>query len=443
MPCVKRKIRLKLILPNSTFRNRWNTVILTVNFIFYIQATILFALPTLHVHAYQYWFTGIATLLFLADIFFNFNTAYSVEDEVIFDKKLIARRYLRSYFSLDLLTTLPLDLLALGIYGERAFVLLHLIRALRIFRSVTYFRKDDIIQELSVTHKLGVFGYWFFVTIHFITFGWMLICIHEPKQVTPPDIDFLTFYNRAFYWTVTTLTTVGYGDISPTTNIGRMFTSFVMMTGVALYGLVIGNVTRMLAKLDSVKAAQREKMGALAEFLNHYSIPQNIQKEVFKFYKHLLQKKLSSDDERIIADLPQALQEQIKLYINIRMIESVPMFSGQNEDCIKDLANSLEQMVVAPGEYIIRCGDIGNEMFFLAHGKVEVLTSGMELITQLGNGSFFGEIALLRETTRTAHVRSLKYCDIYCLKKEAFLKIMNRYPDFAKEINQAMESRDK
>ena len=83
-------------------------------------------------------------------------------------------------------------------------------------------------------------------------------------------------------------------------------------------------------------------------------------------------------------------------------------------------------------------------MYFISRGAVDV-TNEDENITYatLSAGQFFGEIALLLSTPRTATVRSRVYCDLYVLDKDTFDSILQRYPNFAMEVEELAETRRK
>ena len=67
--------------------------------------------------------------------------------------------------------------------------------------------------------------------------------------------DVVTQYIRSLYWTVTILTTVGYGEITPHLNYEYVFTSLVMIIGAFMYAFIIGNIASLISTLDVQKSA--------------------------------------------------------------------------------------------------------------------------------------------------------------------------------------------
>jgi voltage-gated potassium channel len=81
-------------------------------------------------------------------------------------------------------------------------------------------------------------------------------------------------------------------------------------------------------------------------------------------------------------------------------------------------------------------------MYFISRGTVDVIASdGTRVVTELSDGDFFGELALLHQQRRTATVRAVGYCDLYTLDQEAFDRTLELYPDFAREIRLISEER--
>jgi hypothetical protein len=198
----------------------------------------------------------------------------------------------------------------------------------------------------------------------------------------------------------------------------------------------------MLASADRHKEQTREKISDLLMFMKHYKIPDGLQTAAINHYSHLYSKRLSDDDEKIIADLPHALQQEMQIYMKIKLISSIPIFFGCTNDCLKDISTHLEQIYSSPGDMIIKIGDIGEEMFIISHGAVDIILESHERVATLHDGQIFGEVALLKEITRTANVQSQTYCDLYKLTKKSFNEITMRYPILRKNIEATTKRRD-
>ena len=79
-------------------------------------------------------------------------------------------------------------------------------------------------------------------------------------------------YMTSVYWTITTLTTVGYGDIVAKNTEERMFTAFIMIIGVFIYSYTIGSLSSLLSNLDARKEQLNKKLELLQEITSEYSL---------------------------------------------------------------------------------------------------------------------------------------------------------------------------
>jgi len=177
--------------------------------------------------------------------------------------------------------------------------------------------------------------------------------------------------------------------------------------------------------------------------MSHHDVPKKLYDEVIGFYVHFLT--VSSDDFHagVLKDLPAPLRQQLELYVSLKLINMVPFFKPLSRECKEALCKVLDPIVVGPDQYVIKEGDIGNEMYFVGHGVVEVLNSKREKVAELHEGTFFGEIALMEEVTRTASIKSMSYCNLYKLGKEDFLNILHAFDELAKKIKEVKAARNK
>jgi CPA1 family monovalent cation:H+ antiporter len=101
-----------------------------------------------------------------------------------------------------------------------------------------------------------------------------------------------------------------------------------------------------------------------------------------------------------------------------RMVAKVPTFTGLPPEQVSQITRVLRPLVTVPGETIVRRGDPGHAMYFIASGAVEVRVAPMPI--RLGSGDFFGEMALVSQGRRSADVVSLGFCSLLVLQARDF-----------------------
>ena len=119
--------------------------------------------------------------------------------------------------------------------------------------------------------------------------------------------------------------------------------------------------------------------------------------------------------------------------INRAVLERVPLFQDTSSVFLKGLALALKPVVYAAGEWIVRAGEAGNEMYFVALGEVEVRDED-RVLSALGEGEFFGELSLLLSEPRVASVRARTVCNLFVLAKPDLLRVLRDHPSFARSI---------
>ncbi len=130
-------------------------------------------------------------------------------------------QYRGGWLTLDLLTALPFLVLLLGITGQlpasivKAATLLGLLKNWKVYHYVSAFRLRALRHATALT--IGSLLFWAVLIIHWIAAGWLMLRGHDPAR------SVLSNYLDALYWTGTTLTTVGYGDITPTTDLEKVY----------------------------------------------------------------------------------------------------------------------------------------------------------------------------------------------------------------------------
>ncbi|MCB1325856.1 MAG: ion transporter [Leptospiraceae bacterium] len=396
------------------------------------------------VTGWLWWADIFVLIVFAADILLRFNMAVEVNNVLITNPRQARRRYLRTWFVVDFLAVLPFELLSGGaltlshrfVRLARLLRLARLIKLAKIHRISRDWHTNRVLNQSIV--RLIFFGFWIALLAHWLACGW--IGLSEPDTSLASHFQ----YADAAYWVVTTMTTVGYGDIIPASYPQKFYTMFVMIVGVGVYGYVIGNVSTLLANTDMAKINYVNKIEELNTFFQDRQLPGPLQNKIKHYYNYIWQSRLGRDEGRIMEDLPPPLRTEVALYLNRDIICAVPLFRTASPQLVRHLASRLRPAVFMPGDLIIQAGEAAEEMFFLSRGEAEVLEIDAHTIKQiLGKGSYFGETALVTNEPRSATVRARTYCDVYSLSRSMFDEALERYPDFRKEIERTIARRQK
>jgi len=117
-----------------------------------------------------------------------------------------------------------------------------------------------------------------------------------------------------------------------------------------------------------------------------------------------------------------------------------PFFAGLSRNELLEVAKVTEDLEVDEGKTLTRQGQSGSEFFVIIDGEVSVTKDESEIRT-LGPGDFFGEIALLEDTPRTATVTAKTPLRFFVLTRQAFRSLLAHQPELEEKVTKALEER--
>jgi voltage-gated potassium channel len=180
---------------------------------------------------------------------------------------------------------------------------------------------------------------------------------------------------QALWWAVVTLTTTGYGDKVPITEMGHLVGGFVMIYGIATFGLWTGILATGFA------AENRRR-----NFIQTWDL-----------------------------------------------VSKVPFFQSLDPSAITEITHMLRRLEVPERVAIIRRGKVGDCMYFIAAGEVQVEIKPAPV--RLGAGAFFGELALLGDSVRSANVTTTMQSSLLILDLADFRALTANHPDLKRAID--------
>eukprot|EP00966_Prymnesium_polylepis_P222019 5136787-Prymnesium_polylepis.1 len=187
-----------------------------------------------------------------------------------------------------------------------------------------------------------------------------------------PGRDVFNQYSSSLYWTLMTLTTVGYGDVSMRRPWERMYASICMIGGAVMFAYTVSNVAQLVRELDAGATAIREKMDAIQQYMSYRRLPLDLQSRIRKYYTFYWSRQSIFDETAILFQLPSHLRREVTLFLHKDMISKVPVFRDADSSFIAGMVTVLTPLQAAPGDYVVIAGEVGLEMFFIDFGSVDV-----------------------------------------------------------------------
>ncbi|XP_058880757.1 potassium/sodium hyperpolarization-activated cyclic nucleotide-gated channel 1-like [Acipenser ruthenus] len=444
-----------IIHPYSDFRFYWdlimlimmvgNLIIIPVGITFFTEQT---TTPWLV-------FNVASDTIFLVDLVMNFRTGIVIEEssEIILDPKVIKMNYLKSWFVVDFLSSIPVDYIFLivekGFDSEvyktaralrivRFTKILSLLRLLRLSRLIRYIHQWEEIFHMTYDLASAVVRIFNLISMMLLLCHWdgCLQFLVPLLQDFPPDCwvslngmvndSWGKQYSYALFKAMSHMLCIGYGARAPVSMSDLWITMLSMIVGATCYAMFVGHATALIQSLDSSRRQYQEKYKQVEQYMSFHKLPADMRQKIHDYYEHRYQGKIF-DEDNILSELNDPLNEEIVNFNCRKLVATMPLFANADPNFVTGMLSKLKFEVFQPNDYIIREGTIGKKMYFIQHGVASVITK-LNNDMKLTDGSYFGEICLLTKGRRTASVKADTYCRLYSLSVDHFNEVLEEYP---------------
>jgi CRP-like cAMP-binding protein len=426
----------------------------------------------------------ICELWFLLDVFINFHLGYVDFDtgDTIMDSHRIRKQYLRSWFVVDMLSSLPTKFLTLAVSSLARLSWIKCARILKMFRLVKLLNLKSLhdLEDSGYVRPSAVrfckisFAFVFAVHLSSCTYWayvrWTCnVCdISNSASASsdcppagaenvawttptfcPPmfrvdgngyEPSLVDSYLVAFYWSIMVM--LG-GDALPRTNKQYVFAVAVALVGMVVFSTIIGSLSAVITEMDALSSARQDQLDAINSFMESRRIDADLRLRIRDYYKYLWGTGHSTHLKEMFEELPDNLMLELRCTMKIGLIYSVPMFSACKANVLVELIHLLEGIVVVPDETVVEQGEPGTRMFFIVKGTFHVLHVEEEqserseiFLNELCHGNFFGERSLFGAGVLTATVRSVTFGELEILSFNDLMGIMEQEPELSRQIKQ-------
>ncbi|XP_041822900.1 potassium voltage-gated channel subfamily H member 8-like [Melanotaenia boesemani] len=248
-----------------------------------------------------------------------------------------------------------------------------------------------------------------------------------------------SIYIASLYFILTSLTSVGFGNVSANTDAEKIFSICIMVSGALMYALVFGNVTAILQGMYSHFSPNHARTKDLKNFMHVYKLPNPLRLKMLEYFQTTWSINNGIDINEVLKDFPDELRFQFTTHVHLDILE-LSLFSSASRGFLRSLSLHIKSSFCIPGDYLLRQGDPLQAIFFVCSGSMEVLKDGIYLTT-LGKGDLIGaNLSLDNLVIKTnADVKALTYCDLKCINLKGLYEVLDLYPDYSQEFCQNVQ----
>ena len=187
------------------------------------------------------------------------------------------------------------------------------------------------------------------------------------------DYSKTQYYLWSLYWALTTLTTVGYGDIAPANDSERLYASFSVLVGGMIFGFMISQVGTLIASLDRQAALIEEKLDSVKEYASSRKLPKALYVKLTKHFKYFYSRQSVFDENELLGQCPPALRGEVTQFILNSTLGKLPIAKRLDPTFQTELFPHIKPISFAPGDVIFAKGEVSSDILFLLQGEVNVM----------------------------------------------------------------------
>jgi len=278
---------------------------------------------------------------------------------------------------------------------SKIFKMLKMMRLSKVHKIIRFANLPGSLDELMSTSQMQAritFGGLFCVMLlicHWLACGMCLFgCDFSNSNCDLPSVD---RYLTGYYWAITTVTTVGYGDITGSTTQTRCYTVFAMLVGGAFYGYFIGSISSVVSINDLNAKAYFARMDNLQAWLDHSCFPPELRSKIHRYFKTHFSQKPAPDEISILTDLSPELRNAVSKYLIGGDVMHIPMFERLPKGVMPRIMQILQSTSCEADSVICEDGEAGSAMYIITKGIAHKTVQNSDETIRICTGDCFGE----------------------------------------------------
>ena len=289
------------------------------------------------------------------------------ENQIEYRIKYIMLNYLKSYLIIDIYWAIPFDALLSDINIKRIFRMSQAIKAFKYF----YFSivldgfllklriKPGMIRTLKIAFNLlsivQVFAWTFYLFQYYYIDG-----KNWSKEGRYADETIFDKYMLCLFWTLQTITTVGYGTITLSNPIEKMYAIITIIVGATIYSFIVGSISSSVNSDDEISIRWAEKLKVVKQIGHFYHLPDELVERISRFLKKNMSMEAFASGkakvplQKMISELPERLKIELIKYTHKDIISKNSFFFGKSIEFAFNVLSIQNETTFPPKDVIYK-----------------------------------------------------------------------------------------
>ena len=214
----------------------------------------------------------------------------------------------------------------------------------------------------------------------------------------------------------------------------KLFVSLMMLTSSVFYACIFGQVTTLVDSLDQIQGRYQHQLQRFIERLDLTSSPPRSALGCTRTSTTAGSSRAAFRSSLCSTSLPSGIRRDIQMSLLSSIVADLSIFASTPSNFVAAVVERFRTELIVGNEYVFTADEPGQCLYIIHTGRVDVITPEGVHVGRLGDGSYFGEIAILVGVRRTSSVRTACRCHFYKLSKDDFDEVLEGYPEMRERM---------
>ncbi|EAS00807.2 cyclic nucleotide-binding domain protein (macronuclear) [Tetrahymena thermophila SB210] len=447
------KLSLSILKPDSNFKVLWDILMLLLIWINLIICPLIFSFDEFEIQDKMLLFMVFTCFAFATDIIVQINTAFFHQGIIQTSRQQIIAKYFKQSMIPDIVTFFCY---VRGVFTGDKYLLLAI-----LLKTIKEIKIQSSLQEVfQPTEKfmlaIRVFNVFqlVFIIAHFASciFNWVASIQYDGKQQDDlPYVetwlsanhligaDWYKIYINGFYFSMISMMTIGYGDITPKSINEKIYTIFFCVVSCASFAYSINTISQVITDAKKKSKNFKERMRSLNLLMQNRQIDNHLQMKVRKYIEYLQETSENMDYAyKDLEVLPTSIKQDVQIDMYGNLIKKQKLFYlNFSQETIEKLALAVNEISAGPGEVIYKPNDSPDSLYIVLSGRIEIYIQSQKIngvenetnIAYIEKGCVFGAEEFFNQKPRQNAAKATELSQIIQIQRNQLEQVLKSSED--------------